>query len=279
MRSPQRLVLAALVAALGAAGWPVAARAFANVEIGGRIERAVLPTLEGGKHELLSRRARANVFLFFRPLQEHSERTLAAMAGCEKEFAGKPVHFAAIVSGAAPRDEVRAMVERSGIRMPVLVDEDDRLYGALGVRLHPSIGIADGEGTLLAYQPFQKINYCDVVRGRIQLALGEITPEQMEEVLTPGNALMPRDVKGAVANRHVKLGRRLAAQKKWASAEVQAREAVAKDPSFAPGHAFLGEVLAAQGDCARARVAFDEALRLDASNAAAAEGKLACERR
>lgn len=276
MRSPHRLVVAALVAGLGGAAWPVAGQAFTNVEIGQKIDRVVLPTLDGGKHELVSPAARANVFIFFRPRQENSERTLAAMARCEADFAAKPVHWVGVVSGADAKDEVRAMVERSGVRMPVLVDEDDRLYGALGVRLHPAIGITDGDGTLLAYQPFQRINYCEVVRGRIQLALGEIDAEQMEKVARPDAALMPSDVKGAVANRHVKLGRMFARSRKWPKAEEQAREAIAKDPSFAPAHAFLGEVLAAQGRCAAATKAFAEALRLDPANAVAADGKRAC---
>jgi tetratricopeptide (TPR) repeat protein len=276
MWSGHPLALAAVVAGLVAAAWPGAGRAFANVEVGEKVERVVLPTIDGGEHELLSRSARANVFVFFRPRQDHSERTLAAMAECEREFAAKPVHWVAVVSGAAPRDEVVELAARSGIRMPVLVDEGDRLYGALGVRLHPSIGIADGDGKLLAYQPFQKLNYCDLVRGRIRLALGEITPEQMEAIVSPAPAPMPSEVKGAVANRHVKLGRMFLRTRNWGKAEEQAREAIAKDPSFAPAHAFLGEVLAGQGNCAAARKAFAEALRLDPANAAAAEGRRAC---
>jgi hypothetical protein len=38
---------------------------------------------------------------------------------------------------------VKALVKQVGLRMPVLWDQADALYGKLGVRLHPVIGITD----------------------------------------------------------------------------------------------------------------------------------------
>jgi len=281
MHARSRIALAVVTASaafLFAAAWPIAGYAFTNVELGQKVESASMPTLDGGRHELIAREALANVLVFFRPGQDHSAETLRAMAECEKEFAGKPVHWVAIVSDSYPADQVRAFVRDAGVRMPVLVDAGDRLYGALGVRLHPTIGIADGDAKLLAYEPFRKVQYCDIVRARIRFALHEIDEARMQKAVNPDKALMPSDVKGAVANQHVKMGRMFVKAKSWAKAEAAAREAIAKDPTFAPAHALLGDALAGAGDCAAATLAYDEALKLDPAAAGAADGKKACAR-
>jgi hypothetical protein len=276
MQSRHRLVAWTLGVVLSGAAWPFAGFAFANVEVGQKIDQVALPGLDGGKHELVAKKALANVFIFFRPRHEHSASTLGQMAGCEKEFAGKPVHWVAIVSGSWEKDEVRAFVKDTGIRMPVLVDEGDELYGKLGVKLHPTIGIADGEGTLLAYEPFRKIQYCDIVRARIQYALKEIDAAQVEKVVNPDRAPMPGDIPGAAASRHVKMGRMFAKMKNWDQAATSAREALARDPASPAAHLLLADALAGKGDCPAADKEYDEVLRLEPANAAAADGKRAC---
>ncbi|MBI5067706.1 MAG: hypothetical protein HZB56_05655 [Deltaproteobacteria bacterium] len=271
----RRLLLWALGVALSGAVWPMAGLAFASVEVGQTVENDELPTLDGRRELLLSRKALANVFIFFRPNQEHSLETLRAMALCEKEFSGKPVRFVAVVSGSWPRAEVVATVAEAGIRMPVLVDEGDQLYGKLGVRLHPVIGIADDKQRLLDYVPFHKINYCDMVRVRVRRALGEVDQAAVDRVDHPPKALMPNEVPGAQARRQVRLGE-LLLRKQPAKAAVHARIAIEKQPGLASAHALLGNALAAQGKCGEAQPAFAEALRLDPGNLAAADGKKSC---
>jgi hypothetical protein len=276
MHRRHRVVAWSLGLILSATAWPFAGRAFANVEVGQKLEATTLPALEGGKRELVSRKALANVFIFFRPRQDHSASTLRQMAECEKDFAGKPVHWVAIVSGSWEKDEVRAFVKDSGVKMPVLVDENDELYGKLGVRLHPVVGIADGEGTLLAYEPFRKIHFCDIVRARIQFALKEIDAAAVEQVVHPEKAPMPGDVPGAAANRHVRMGRMFVKMKNWEKAADSAREAITRDPASPAAHLLLGDALAGQGDCAAAGKEYDEVLRLEPANVAAADGKRGC---
>jgi tetratricopeptide (TPR) repeat protein len=272
----RRLLLWALGGALSGAIWPITGFAFANVEVGQTIENEEMPTLDGRREALLSKKALANVFIFFRPNQDHSLETLKAMAGCEREFAQKQVHWVAVVSDSAEKAAVQATVSESGIKMPVLVDEGDHLYGKLGVRLHPVVGIADDKFRLLDYVPFHKINYCDMVRVRIRRALREVDQAAVEKVDHPDKALMPSDIPGAVARRHVKLGEMLLKNKNWGKAADNARIAIEKLPSYAPAHALLGSALAGLGKCDEAGKAFDQALKLDPANQPAAEGKKGC---
>jgi hypothetical protein len=279
MTTPRRLALSALCALLSAAVWPLASRAFANAQIGDPVENAELPTLEGGKAQLLSKKALANVFVFFRPGQDHSLTTLKWMAECEKEFAGKPVHWAAIVSSTWNTDDVRAFVREAGVQMPVLVDEGDQLYGKLGVRLHPVIGVADDQFALFAFEPFHKINYCDRVRGKIRYLLHEIDLAELDRADNPPRALFPNEIKGAVTMRHVHMGEALLRTKQYGKAADEARQVLEKEPANAPAHVLLGNALAAQGKCADAARSFDAVLKVDPANAAASAGKRSCARR
>jgi tetratricopeptide (TPR) repeat protein len=272
----KRLLLWAVAGALAGAVWPLAGFAFANVEVGQVLDNDELPTLDGRRETLLSKKALANVFIFFRPNHDHSLETLKAMALCEKEFAQKAVRWVAVVSDSADRVAVQAVVAEAGIKMPVLIDQGDQLYGKLGVRLHPVVGIADDKFKLLDYVPFHKINYCDMVRVRVKKALHEVDQAAVDRVDRPAKALMPSDIPGAVAKRHVKLGEMLLKNKNWEKAAENARLAIEKLPDHAPAHVLLGNALAGQGRCADARKAFAEAQRLEPGSKAAADGPKAC---
>jgi len=261
-------------AILAAATLPLGGRALA-LDVGQIIEDEELPTLAGGRAHLLGK-GQANVFVFFRHGHEHSTDALRQMAACEKELAGKPVHWVAVVSGSAPAAEVSAMVREIGIRMPVLVDEGDALYSRLGVRLHPLVGVADGSRKLVAWQPYLRLNYCEVIKARVRFLLGELTQAQLDAVISPPRATMPGAHASSVAKRDINLGRRQLAQKWLDKALASARKAVERDPGLPAAHAFLGQVLAAQGDCPEATKAFDRALALDPADAEALAGRKEC---
>jgi hypothetical protein len=250
---------AALVLALGVV--PAAtAEAFRDAAVGVAIPNRRMPTLDG-RSEMLLGTAKANVFIFFRSGQDHSASALRQMAALERELAGKPVRFVGIVSSDEPREEIVAMVAEAGVRMPVLVDEKDALYGELGVVLHPAIGIANQQHRLAGYQPFRKLNLLDATRARIQLVLGEITEAQLAAVLDPPAA--PVAVNRAHAR--VKLARTLLGAGAVDAAIQSARAAVALEPGAADTHAVLAEALARAGQCDEAAREAAEARRIDAA--------------
>jgi tetratricopeptide (TPR) repeat protein len=258
---------------LAIAAWPAAGSAFTNVALGGVVDDAELRTLDGGKHRLFQKGAVANVVVFFRPAQEHSLDTLKELAACEKDFEGKKVHWVAIVSDAWAPEEVRAVVAESGIRMPVLWDDADVLYGKLGVRLHPVIGIFDGKRRLTAYEPFRALNYCDRVRARIQILLGELSESAFAKIDSPERSITRTDE--GVARRHVNFARSLFRIHKNEKALAEVQRSLAVLPSAA-AYALQGQILAADRNCGDALRAWDAALKLDPKNAEALEGKKTC---
>lgn len=246
-----------------------------RVQVGDPVGDVVLRALDGRREHLVARGAKVNVLVFFRPGHERSLDTLRDLARCERELAAKPVRFVGVVSDSWPAEEVRAFVREAGTRMPVLLDEGDALYGKLGIRLHPVVLIVDPGGKLAGFEPFRQINYCERVKVRIRLALGEAAEADVARVDQPDRATT-RTEEG-VARRHLNFARQL----HRIAQEEKALEEVQKSLAFAPAadaYALQGDILAAMRRCPDALRAFDAALRLDPAHPAAKQGRTRCGR-
>jgi hypothetical protein len=204
-----------------------------------------MPTIDGRRAPLLGD-GKISVFVFVRIGQEYSDSALRQLATLERELAGKPVRFAAIVSDDDDRAAAQRAVSELGIKMPVLVDVGDALYGELGVAMCPSAAIVGRDRKLGAYQPFRKVNYLDAMRGQVALALGEIDDAALARVLDPGVQAVPS---GGRAKARMKLARTLLAAGSVEPALESARAAVALEPDLAEAHQLLSDVFAKGGRC------------------------------
>jgi len=268
MTNARAAIAAALLALL-----PLGARAWA--EAGTQVENLELATLSGAKERILSPKARANLIVFFRTGQDRSSDALGLLATCEKAFAGKPVHWVGVVSSTEDAEAVRALVARSGIGFPVVVDEGDKLYDRLGIRLHPMVAITDAKFRLESMEMYRQIDYCEIIRARVRFLLGELDRAGLEAVLSPPKSTMPGDDIRDVARRDVNLGRRQLKIKQYDKALASARKALEKAP-VAAAFTLMGDVHAAQGKCREAVKQYEQALKLDPKDEGAAAGKAAC---
>jgi len=268
---------AALAATLAATLLLAAAAAGASVHVeeGTAVENQELKTLAGGRERLFSPKMRANVLVFFRTGQERSVDALAQLATCEKLFAGKPVRWVGVVSDTETSAAVQSLVARSGVAMVVVVDEGDALYGKLGIRLHPMLAFVDDKFRLSAVEMYRQIDYCEIVKARLRLMLGELDKAGFEAVVNPARGTMPSDDPRDVARRDVNLGRALLKRKQYDKAAAAAQKALERAP-VAAAFSLLGDVAQARGDCARAQAQYDQALKLDPKDVAAQAGKAAC---
>jgi tetratricopeptide (TPR) repeat protein len=238
----------AAVLAVAALTFPPPARAFRQAPVGTPIRDRTLPTIDGKRAPLLAP-GKVSVFVFVRPAQEHTVSALRQLAVLERELERKPVRFVAVVSDGEVPSEVQRLAREVGLRMPVLVDPGDALYGELGVAMYPSAGIVGRDGRLAAFQPFRKVNYLDAMRGRVQVALGELDEAGLAAILDPG---VPVQTGGGRAHARLKLARALLGAGMVEKAIESARAAVALDPSLADGHQLLSEALAKAGRCEEA---------------------------
>ena len=266
--SPAFLLLA--LSALGEVG----GEASTNTPMGALVSNPELATVAGGKRPPQGPEA-ANVLVFFRPDKDSSIATLKGLAPCEQRTSGKSVRWTGIVSDKYPLDQVKAAQAETGVAMPILVDAGDALYVELGIAQLPAVAITDKAHKLVQFQPFTKLNFCELVDGRVRLVIKEITEADFEKIQNPTITRIGGDA--SVAGRHVKMAEAYLKAGSPDKAVEQARIGVEKAPELAAAHAMLGSALAASGDCKGARTAFDQALKLDPAEARALEGKKGCE--
>jgi hypothetical protein len=243
--SLRRRIALGIACALSMAAWPGAGAAVSRVAVGEVVRSGTVKTLDGRPGQLVSSRALANVLVFFRPGQAYSLETLQGLAGCTEEFAAKPVHFAAVVSSSWPAEQVRESLVEAGVRMPVLVDRDDELYGELGLQVYPAIVVLDAEQRLVANEPFRRVNFCDRVRGKIQYALHEIDLAGVRRTEDPHAATA---ASGAAAAPEVIVSARtfVIGSNRFEDPAPAARETLEQEREIAPAHALPADALAEQ---------------------------------
>ena len=233
---------------------------------------ADLRALDGGRQHVAGKGAAASVLVFVRAGHQHSLDALRELASREGQLRG--VRWVAIASGDTSLREARELAAAAGVRMPLLLDDGDALYGKLAVKLHPTVFILDRGGRLAAREPFRQINYLDRVVARIRFTLGEITQAELARAEDPESSADRPDEAG-IARRQALFARRLLEVGQLAQAMAEVQKSLMTAPT---GEAYVlqGKILARQGKCRDAAHAFDVALRLEPRNGEAADGKKSC---
>jgi tetratricopeptide (TPR) repeat protein len=248
----------------------------ARTEPGTPFPAVELRTLAGKKEKVLSSQVKANVVIFFRTGHDRSTDALRQMSACQKDLAGRPIRWVAIVSSSEPLAEVQAEIQRTALAMPVLVDEGDALYQALGIRFHPEVVIVDGASRVVATEMYRQVDYCDVVKTRIRVLLGEADQAAMERAVNPEASDLPgQEHPMKKAMRDVNMARRLVALESYDLAIAQAKKALVIAP-VAEAYSVIGDAWRKQGNCAEATKAYGSALKMNPREPAALEGLKAC---
>ncbi len=269
-----RRCLPHLVAALAAIG-PFAPMADAFAEVGLKVDPVDLPALAGGKAPLLSPAAKATVVVFFRSDQERSLDALRQLAGCEKELT-RGVHWVAIVSGSASPADAKAAASTAGIRMPVLVDEGDKVYDKLGIRMYPAVAVADAKGVVQAFEPYRQLDFADAVKAQIRFVMGEIDKAARDRALDPEASKLPgQDDPSKKAMRDVNMARQLVQVGQYEAAVKQAQKALEQAPVPA-AFPVLGMAYAKLGRCADANRMLDQAQKLAPDSADISAARALC---
>jgi tetratricopeptide (TPR) repeat protein len=262
------LALAVLAAAAAAAG-----HASSRTPLGSVLSNPQLATLAGGSARP-QQDVDVNVLVFFRPDGDTSKETLRGLAACERRSAGKSVRWAAIVSDRFSAGQVKSTVAETGIAMPVLVDAGEALSNEVAVAQLPAVAFTDRTRKLVAYQPYTRLNFCELVDARLRLLLKEINEAEFAALSNPASTKIGGET--SVAGRHERMAELLLETGKNEKALESARLAVQHDANLAAAHSVLGECLRVTGNCRDATASFDRALALDPKDARARAGKAAC---
>ncbi len=257
------------------ASWLVIAGvAFANVDVGSTLPNPSLNGLDGIERPLVDHQT-VTVFLFFDPQQDRSIEVLSALAELQQDLEDADVRWVGVVSDRFSLEDAASVLDQSGARLETLIDSGDRLYGDLGVRLYPTLGIADTGATLRAYLPYAKVNYMSTLEAHLLHTLGRIDDAELDRELHP--AAIDISSNEAEVGRTLKLARMLWINGKKDKALAMARETAEKAPDLAEPHALVGIFLVEDGRCEEARASLDKALEIDPNHSEARQALLACQ--
>jgi hypothetical protein len=247
----------------------------AHAALGTVVTIAEMPSLEGGKVALL-RDADINVLVFFRTHQDRSVALLKELALCQPSFAGKSVAWVGVVPGTSSVLEVSTLVRDQQFKAPVLVDQDEALYGALGLVMHPVVAMIGRDKKMLAFEPYRSVDFCAVVSARLRNAMHEMSDTEMSNTMDPPKVIQGGDEQ--VARRYRAMAESMFKNKNYDKALDYVSKSLEKYPGLAQAHALRGQILSAQGKCALALPAFAQALKLDGANLSAREGVETCQK-
>ncbi len=239
---------------------------FANVEVGATIPNPILKDREGVARSLVDPE-KPTAFLFFDPHKPRCLEVMGAMADLQKDLEDVDIVWVGVVSDRFSPESVKAALDGSGIHLDIVIDPGDRFYGELGVRLYPTVGIADSTGTLRAYLPYTKVNYTAALEAHLRNVLGQITDEELQQALDPTEIeINSNEIQ---AGRNLKFARMLWHKGKQEKALSMARKAVEIAPDLAEAHAAVGGFLVEMGQCDESSESLRRALEIEPDNAEA----------
>jgi peroxiredoxin len=249
-----------LVAGAMLAGYCHAAMAFRNVEEGQSAPDFSLKDDKGQDYTLSKLAGKVVVVSFVKPDQQNSVLALRDLQKIYPALSAKGVVFIAIVSEADQKDKIAGVASQEKLTFPIAYDEGRKVYGAWGAFLYPTTGIVGKDGKLTAQVPSHDWKYQDAVEGNVQLALGEITKEQLEARLNPKENEKVDPAK-AKAERHMMLADQLIARKMTDKACAELAQAVEAAPGLTSAHIKYGYALLGKGDAAKAAEQFQTAVQ------------------
>ena len=214
------------------------ARAQENTEPPPALPEFSLEALQGGSYVSKERLAgRLAIVSFWRLDQEYSIRLLKDLVRLREEPLLAEVEVVTIVAGPSDRARVGQLVEKLGVRFPVLFDPDRSLYAELDVIVSPSTWFVDGRGELRFNYPGHRRDVLQVARANIEQLRGRITEKERRRRVRSGPA--PRaGVEGVGPAARYRLAQKLLARGDRQAAEKQLRKAWETEPGYAKAGVF-----------------------------------------
>ncbi len=240
LRSTKTLITSILTGFLLVVSTPGPDLAFTMVPMGETVPDLQLTSLNGSPVSYLGlEQDQATVFAFVKANHQRSRHLISLWQELENSFVGEPVRWTLIISD---RDTTfnTAFLDSLGKESTVLVDTADRLYGALGVVLTPTVGIVDNKGLLQAYLPYRKINYPQVISAHLKFVLKIIDSDQLQKILAPSGRAT--DTACAGARRQLKLARMMIKRGKPEAALTQVEKALTECPDSLDALRLLAEI-------------------------------------
>jgi tetratricopeptide (TPR) repeat protein len=242
LRKPRSCFALLLIAAFLLLGSTSPAFPLRVLQPGTQVPDFTLPVLDGGEANVLGEKGKISIILFWSTDSdsklERGLELLHTLQTISENYGDQGIAVSSVNVDKDNRDVVRQLIQKDGITVPVLLDENEQLYGAYGLFILPTVAIVDRDGTLKTAVGYTR-NISDNIMGEIQVILGLKTVEELERELNPEEVVEVADnVKKA--QTRLNLGRQFMDKGLMDMAGSEFEKAVELDPRNVEALAELG---------------------------------------
>ena len=230
-----------------------------------------LQDTDGTQFSLTSMRGKIVIVVFWRAEQERSIEVLTTLQSIYAKFKDDGVEVLALSNDEGGAETASKMRESKQLTFHMLLDAQQKAYGAYEVFLTPSTFIIDKEGKLDYYYPGYRDDFQRQISGRVEILLGRKTLEELQAELKPAERPEISESEKK-AGRYLKAGNRLLEKGMAKSAMLQYQKAVKEDPGLFEVHLRLGDIYLGQEKVEEADVAFRRVIELKPRSADAHAG-------
>ncbi len=232
-------VLAAFAPALGQSE-------LRKIKVGDKFEPFTLTDLDGQSFSCQPDQGRILAVVFLAAHQERSERAAKELIRIAADFerGGHPVDLVALISSSDDVPYFRRLKNDLQARMPILIDQEDRIWGKLGMTATPTVVVADPRGRISWIRAGHGYDFAEEARSELAQALG-LEPRKAEEH-GPVKALT-NDRPEDRARRHLKMALLLEEEGRFDAAIAEIKKADELTPNVPEIRLLLAQLFCRTG--------------------------------
>jgi len=259
------LIVFTVVVAMFFSTVPGTGSAFRNLKEGAPAISFALKDCEGKDYEFKAGSGKITVLSFVKLAQDRSRDQIRDLVDLHKELGPKGVEFLLVAAYTDTAEDCKKAAGDLGVKFPVLLDRDQKVYGEYGLFILPSTGVIGKDGKFAFEHSSHGRDFKDVVGGKVKVLAGLMTEEEYRKKITPLETVSKSKEENE-ADRQIALGRVLARRGMPDKAAEKYAGALELDPKNVSGRIAYGESLVALKKYDEALVQFQKAKELNPAN-------------
>jgi len=156
---------------------PGSGAAFRNLQMGQPAPDFTTMDMEDAEHNLAAQKGNVVILSFVKVDQDRSIKTLNALEEVNGIFKSEGVTVWGITSQTEDKGAISALTEKLDLNYPILLDEEQKLYGEFGLFTFPSTMVVDQKGNYVHEYTSYSSDFQDTIVNDIKVLLGLISEE------------------------------------------------------------------------------------------------------
>jgi len=213
-----------------------------RAKLGGRLAAFRLNEIDGRTFTYQPGGGRVSVVVFLAAYQKRSQRAIGELKDIVSDLQrnGHPLDFLIVVSSSERLEYFQKLREELKLGAHMLIDQNDQLWGRLGVIATPTVVVADKDGRISWIRAGHAYDFAWEARAKLGRALGLVnkTGQQRKQV-----KVLVNDATQDRAKRRVRMARLLADKGRIGSAIAELKKAEALMPQSVEVQLEIGRLL------------------------------------